>query len=104
MQTKENCGKDLKSTKGYHEHDTLFTYNRVPTLPLIDQTNAHPSQTADERQLLELMQFNTLSRNALKEIVTQPRKGADRDKCFVLQVIEVKKFSQEDNKKNISQR
>lgn len=50
------------------------------------------------------MDAKSLTRNALRDIVNQKKKSELKDTYFVLQAIEVKQFSQTDNKKNIKQR
>jgi len=61
----------------------------------VDQADHSADQNGfGQVSLQELVQITSLSRNALREIATKTRKGADKDKYFVLQAIEVKQFPQ----------
>jgi hypothetical protein len=63
--------------------------------------NGVSSQTQEEQKLTD---FTELSRNALRDICDTEKIAEVKQKRFILQAVEAKVFSEQDNKKNIKQR
>ena len=60
------------------------------------------SQTQQEEG--KLADITELSRNALRDICDTERAAEVKGKRFIIQAVETKVFSEQDNKKNIKQR
>ena len=66
-----------------------------------------PSQNTpikEQQEEIKIEDVKTLSRNGLREICDQSNATEVKQKYFIIQAVEVKVFTEQDNKKNIRQR